>query len=166
MKPDDAATFGNRYRPNGNLQIPARLSLPLSEQISGPPVARDPGQKIYRRRAIPVAKEVDDLMSPSREEIDAKLATVEARAETRFVELSGKLDRIAEALAAVRDDTKAVRSDNRFTRWTILGIAVASLLAGIAALWTTQANLLAAFQTGLTIRTSTAVPDATQGPKN
>ena len=29
------------------------------------------------------------------EEMDAKLATVEARTETRFMELSGKIDRVA-----------------------------------------------------------------------
>jgi hypothetical protein len=41
----------------------------------------------------------DDMTTPlKREEIDAKLAATEARGETSFVELSGKMDRIIDAV--------------------------------------------------------------------
>jgi|ERR1700722_13703098 len=93
----------------------------------------------------------------TREEIDAKLELVEAKTQTRFVELSAKLDRVLESnnansamvtkeLSRVHTEIKEaraeVRRDNNFTRWTIAGIVVASL----AALWLTQSNLLSAFQ--------------------
>jgi hypothetical protein len=103
----------------------------------------------------------DKMSDPTREEINAKLATIEARTETRFVELSGKIDRMVDSidnfsrtlggqLADVKSELITVKSDNKFTRWTIAGVAVASALAGVGALWVTQGNLLAAFVAGLT----------------
>lgn len=99
----------------------------------------------------------------TREEIDAKLATVEARTETRFVELSGKIDRVMDSISAVgshvsdeigfvKGELAAVKSDNKWTRWTIIIALVTSLIAGIGALWVTQSNLLAAFQVGISMR--------------
>src|SRR5712692_4343006 len=41
------------------------------------------------------------MPDPTREEFDAKLATVEARTETRFVELSGKIDRLSDSVTAL-----------------------------------------------------------------
>jgi hypothetical protein len=116
------------------------VTYPMSEQIIGP-------------NGAPMA-------DPTREEIDAKLAAVEARTETRFVELSSKIDRVADAVGnlttsvdkALRDvkrDLDDVRADNKTTRWTIGTTIVIALLAAIGALWVTQANLLAAFTAGL-----------------
>ncbi|KRA70483.1 hypothetical protein ASD89_14105 [Caulobacter sp. Root656] len=42
------------------------------------------------------------IESMTREEIEAKLEAVEARTETRFVELSGKIDRLGEILTGER----------------------------------------------------------------
>jgi hypothetical protein len=95
-----------------------------------------------------------DIMSdPTREEFDAKLATVEARTETRFVELSGKVDRVGDAINALTLAVTTVRTevkeDNKFTRWTFGVTLIASLIAFGAALWVTQGNMLSAFQAGL-----------------
>jgi cell division protein FtsL len=134
------------------------------------------------------------MSDPTREEIDAKLAAAEARTETRFTELSGKMDRMADSIAVlgstirielesvkseiadvkseiadvkadianvkadvanVKSDVVDLRSDNKYTRWTIVVTVVASALAAIAALWVTQANLLAAFSAGIAVRTET-----------
>jgi hypothetical protein len=114
---------------------------------------------------IPASKE--SMMSEmTREEIDAKLDRVEARAETRFVELSGKIDRLSDLvtsmttnvgnqIAGVRSELVAVQADNKFTRLTIVVAVVASVLAGLGSLWVTQSNLLAAFQTGIALRPET-----------
>ena len=103
----------------------------------------------------------------TREEMDAKLATVEARAETRFAELSGKLDRILDSMSAatersieLRADIAGVKSDNKFTRLTIIVAVFASVLAAVAALWTTQGDLLSAFQTGLALHVIPSAPPA------
>jgi phage-related protein len=144
------------------------------------------------------------MSDPTREEIDAKLATVEARTETRFTDLSGKIDRLADSIAVLgstirielesvkseianvksdianvksdvanvksdvanvksdvaglKSDVVDLRSDNKYTRWTIVVTVVASALAAIAALWITQANLLAAFSAGIAVRTETREP--------
>jgi hypothetical protein len=45
------------------------------------------------------------MAEPTREEIDAKIAAVDARVETRFVELAGKIDRIADAVNIERTPT-------------------------------------------------------------
>lgn len=89
------------------------------------------------------------MADPTREEFTARLETVEARAETRFVELSGKMDRIVDALQTVRTELATVKADNKFTRLTIIIAVIGSAIAGIAALWVTQGNLLAAFVAGL-----------------
>jgi hypothetical protein len=109
---------------------------------------------------------------PTHREIDAKFEAAEARAETRFVELSGKIDRVADSignlsstvtseLQNVRTELRTVKSDNTFTRWTI----VLAVLAAIGALWVTQANLLTAFQAGLTLKTEQAPPPTTAPQK-
>jgi hypothetical protein len=130
------------------------------------PGASDPASK-------PQKPEGDEMSStPSREEIDAKLALVEARTEARFAELSGKLDRISDGIATfnatvqsellsvrndikeARADVREVKQDNRNTRWTIIITVIASVLAALGALWTTQGSLLSAFQVRLAMPNS------------
>jgi hypothetical protein len=103
----------------------------------------------------------EDMADISREEIDAKLQNVELRAENRFVELSGKFDRIADSIAtlsgtitrelegvkeelvevkadnkagrrAVKEELAAVEADNKFSRLTIIATIVATAIAIIA----------------------------------
>jgi hypothetical protein len=102
-------------------------------------------------------------MATSDELTDAKLATVEAKTQTRFVELSGKVDRLSESIMTLTstitnqltDVRKEVRSENVFTRWTVVIAVVTSLIGAVAALWVTQGNLLSAFTAGLTLRSET-----------
>ncbi len=93
----------------------------------------------------PVRPEV--MAEPTREEIDAKLATIEARTETRFTELSGKIDRVANSINSLTGAVAGVRRDNNFTRWTIAGLVI----AGVAAICLTQSNMLASFMAGITL---------------
>jgi hypothetical protein len=115
--------------------------------------------------AIEAATENRIMSDPTREEIDAKLAAVEARTETRFTELNGKIDRLADSISVLRSDIADVKADNRYTRWTIIVTVIASALAAIAALWVTQANLLAAFSAGITLRTETRESPPTTPPR-
>ena len=109
----------------------------------------------------------------TREEIDAKFEAAEARSETRFVELNNKIDRIADSISSlnsvitrevtnIRSDLSSLRGevkeDYKFTRWTIIGAIVASLLAAAGALWVTQGNLLAAFQAGIALHSEQPTP--------
>jgi hypothetical protein len=121
----------------------------------------DPDDKFMRLRLEQIQKELeahinldkpqdDETMAgPTREEIDAKLAVVEARTETRFVELTGKLDRVADSIATLAHSVSNVRSEvkheSNLTRWTIVGLVIAAL----AALWVTQSNMLASFTAGI-----------------
>jgi len=102
------------------------------------------------------------MSDPTREEFDAKLATVEARTETRFVELSGKIDRVGDAINALTSAVTTVRTevkeDNKFTRWTFGVTLIASLIAFGAALWVTQGNMLSAFQAGLLLKSEQVAP--------
>jgi hypothetical protein len=105
------------------------------------------------------------MTDPTREEFDAKLATVEAHTETRFVELGGKIDRVGDSitvlnstmtseLGSVKSELVTGKADNKYTRWTI----VLAVLAAIGALWVTQSNLLSAFQTGLLLKSEQVAP--------
>jgi hypothetical protein len=116
------------------------------------------------------------MAGPTREEIDAKLATVEARTETRFTELSGKIDRVIDAVGRansdfvrvsgeIRTEIQTVKSDNKFTRTTIVVAIIASILAGLAALWVTQSNMLASFQAGIALHAASGAAPL-QEPKS
>jgi hypothetical protein len=108
----------------------------------------------------------------TRSEIDAKLALVEARSDIKFAELGGKIDHLILSIEGLGKSTKEVENklgtvitDNKNTRWTIAITVVASTLAALAALWTTQSNLLGAFQTGLATRSAIeSLPSAAQSP--
>lgn len=102
------------------------------------------------------------MTDPTREEFDAKLATVEARTETRFVELGGKMDRVGDEIGALTSAVTTVRTevkeDGKFTRWTVGVTLIASLIAFGAALWVTQGNILSAFQAGLLLKSEQVAP--------
>lgn len=107
----------------------------------------------------------------SRPEMDAKFETAaaradahEARTEAKYAELVGKIDGLATTVEGLaesfrdfrgevreefRDVRAEVRSDNKNTRWTVAVTTIAAVLAAVAAIWTSQANLLAAFRAGL-----------------
>jgi hypothetical protein len=102
----------------------------------------------------------------SRDELTARLETIEAKAEGRQGVLDGKLDRVLDQMAALsrnvsdyRDDVKTVnqtvKSENLFTRWTLIGTVIAVALGVLGLLLTFQGsmttangNVLGAFQAG------------------
>jgi len=142
------------------------VSYPIFETAPG---ALFQNQIISVQSALPPTKQSEDSMAePTREEFDAKLAVVEARSETRFMELSGKIDRVVDAVgilnSTVEKELGRVRDDNKFTRLTIIVAVVGSVIAGLAALWVTQSNMLASFSAGLALHEtkaeSMAVPPA------
>lgn len=119
--------------------------------------------------------------APSRDEIAAKLEAAEARTEARISQLSGnldgrfasldvrfasldvrfasldhKIDSLADMVTnltmAVKESRQEARAENSLTRKTIIAVSAGGILAGLAALWTTQANLLASFQAGLALQ--------------
>jgi hypothetical protein len=114
------------------------------------------------------------MADPTREEIDAKLGAVEARAETRFVELSSKIDRLADSVTALNtgvtgqlaDVRREARAENLFTRWTVVIAVVTSLIGAVAALWVTQGNLLAAFSAGLALHSEISPPPPPKAAPN
>ena len=110
---------------------------------------------------------IGENMASEREVTDAKLGAVEARTETRFVELNGKIDRLAESMngkidrltesvatlvTSINDTRVEVRADNKSTRVTIVIAVITSVVAGAALILTTQSTLLTAFQTGISVK--------------
>lgn len=81
------------------------------------------------------------MSEPTREEIDAKLAAVEARLEARLVGIDGKLDRISDSLLTVTSKSQEAKeaadrasSAASSVKWNILFTALA-VLGVIAAMW-------------------------------
>jgi hypothetical protein len=85
------------------------------------------------------------------------------------VELSGKIDRVIDAVdrlnsdhlrtaSEAKDEWRAVNQnitkDGRDTRHVIIGAIITSVLAALAAIWVTQSNLETAFQTGISLHDS------------
>jgi hypothetical protein len=115
----------------------------------------------------------EKMTTPTREEIDAKLAAAEARTETRFVELSGKMERIIDAVdrsnaeslrraTETKDELRTVNQnltkEGQDTRRVIIGGIIASVLTAVPLIWATQANLLAAFQSGISLHEGHITP--------
>ncbi|MFZ0269134.1 hypothetical protein [Caulobacter sp.] len=111
----------------------------------------------------------------TREEITARLEAVEARSETRFVELGGKLDYLSDVLIgdhgffaqmnalktdnlaqsnALKAEMISLKADNKTTRWTVVITLITSIIAASALILSVQANLLSAFQAGQTAASS------------
>lgn len=156
MASNGAARFQSPWQGGAYSQAPSPTQAPEYRPIGRPRNRQD---------------ESDAMVVPTREEFDAKLALVEARTETRFVELSGKMDRIVDSISSlgsqmttelgnVKSELNAVRADNKNTRYTIIIAVVTSLIAGIAALWVTQGNMLASFSAGIVLRDSHQSPPA------
>ena len=119
----------------------ARTVEALGSGIGGENVASLSEAKLRR----PTGKD-SGMADPTREEIDAKLAAVEARIEARLVGIDGKLDRITDQIVTMASQVKeskeaasgakdAVNSMKWHTLATVLG-AVAIILA----MWTIWAQ--------------------------
>jgi hypothetical protein len=96
------------------------------------------------------------MPDPSREEIDAKIAAAEARTDTKFARLEGKLDLVlAEASAARQEASIArdnARQESRGTRATIIGTGLATVLALGALLMSVMTYGDAIFSRGMSVR--------------
>lgn len=88
------------------------------------------------KRTTRRAKEESMSGPVSREELTARLETLEAKAETRQVAIENKIDRLAATVAhliATTDEVRAeTKADNKATRSTVLVTAIGSTLAVIS----------------------------------
>ena len=118
-----------------------------------PSIASLSERRLYRSTPLspgPNASNIEDMPDNTREEFYAKLEAVEARTDTKFTELVGKLETLVTAIngrfenvneklatlgkdvSSARADVASARSENLQTRWWIIGTVVASALAVIA----------------------------------
>jgi hypothetical protein len=67
---------------------------------------------------------------PTREELKGEIALVEARTDTKFARMEGKLDLVLSKLDGVRDDNRATRAN----QW-VIGLGLAVLMVAIAGLF-------------------------------
>jgi hypothetical protein len=84
---------------------------------------------------------MDAVMSepPTREEIDVKFETIEARLETKLVTLGSKMDLIIEKFTHVQSDVRESKENSRLAfvassgvKFTVIGMSVALLVALVA----------------------------------
>jgi hypothetical protein len=85
------------------------------------------------------------------DEIAARLEVAEARTETLFAHLYGsldvrfgdlghKIDQITNSMNGLVSAVQEVKADNKATRITIIVTVVASVLAGLAAIWSRSSS--------------------------
>ena len=106
----------------------------------------------------------------TREEMNARLEAAEARTETRFVQLVGKIDMLGSQISQVRQDLGGqvaqvrgelgqvredlggrmaeVLADNKSTRQTIMWVTITAMLTVIAVVIAVQVGLMNAFSAG------------------
>jgi hypothetical protein len=70
----------------------------------------------------------DEMASPTREELDAKLETIAAQTDTKVARLEGKMDLVLSKLDGVREDNRHLRNNV-----IGVGIALALLIIGVVA---------------------------------
>ncbi|GGK27872.1 hypothetical protein GCM10011322_13000 [Salinarimonas ramus] len=122
---------------------------------------------------------------PTHQELDAKIALVEARLDARLVGLDGKIDRLADQIsgmveignvrfadmkadadgmrqdfAMLRSEFDDLRSETRSARLTIIIAVVGTGIALFAALTGTISGYLTAFQAGLSVLSVSTVEAA------
>ncbi|HYZ41191.1 MAG TPA: hypothetical protein VE687_11285 [Stellaceae bacterium] len=149
------------------LEFPTGRSARPKDEVPDPGNSRDVNE--LSDTYSPAGLEQEMTPPPSREEIDAKLEAAETRTEARFAQLAGtldlrfanldyKVDRLADSIVRlsteVTESRREGRAESRTTRITMIVTAIASVLAIVGILLSSQANLLSAFQAGLSAKTS------------
>lgn len=106
--------------------------------------------------------------NPTRPEIDAKLAAVEARIDAKLSGIAADIKIMSSEMkgiiGAVSDSRREVKEENNSTRRTMVWTAIAIFVALAATVWQMQSTLLTAFQTGLTANQFSAPPASTSLP--
>lgn len=163
---------GGRNVRNGEMppdEFKRHTAAEVTQSRRGPQHAGDQGVR-HSSDPAAAARGGDEMTAePSREEIAARLEAAEARTETRFAQLSGtldvrfanldhKIDQLAESVGQIAREVAAGRSEIRTARLAIVVAVVASVLAGLAVVFVTQSNMLAAFQASLAIKTLPSQP--------
>ena len=119
------------------------------------------------------------MSDPDRDNADLRAKLAEAQTDKKFADvlgefrtsqadMNGKIDRLVDSIGRLGDDVKESRSDNKFTRWTIAGLAVgmfgvvialvALMLTFQGTMTTANGNLIAALKAEPAAATATAPP--------
>ena len=140
------------------------------KNVESPTVSFDfetdgPAELMARAQALiglPVQKRTpydESMASPTREELDAKLQTIEAKMDGRVASIEGKIDsmlakvdganKVAElTYQHITADLAESRTHTRGLKSTVIGAAVGSVLALAALNATMLSNMLASFESG------------------
>jgi hypothetical protein len=103
---------------------------------------------------------VGAMGDPTREEFDAKLAAAEARTQTLFTQIDGKIDRLSDNVARLRDEVsdsrkevaesrKEVRQEANSLRWWMVGTGLFVLLGVIGSVVGILAYGLSSLELGM-----------------
>jgi len=148
------------------------------QKMSTPPNYPPGGRAIDPAPGSPNIAGMSDAIT--RAEIDAKIALSEVRASAAYQAYASKVDAQVEAIRAqtadfrteMREEIAAVKADGKTTRATILVTAVATILTVIGLAYSlyqmnlaAQANLLSAFQAGLTAPKPAETPPPALSPQ-
>lgn len=123
---------------SGRRRTSAFWNIPKIERSAFREVKED-ALKSFKEEPAPQSKGQKAVM-PNDELTDAKIAAAEARTDTKFAKLDGKVDLLLERIASLSASTAAlqasstaiqteVRSENRSTRTTIVVTAIATVIS-------------------------------------
>jgi hypothetical protein len=154
---------------------PAQPPVDPGAQIGNPAYAISASYRATAQGAPFSQGTANPMVEPvTHRELDAKLEVVEARATGRENTLVGRMDLLLEKFSNLSDKVtgyagevgkvrEAVRSENIFTRWTIVVTMVTVALAFLGIVVATQGtmtaangNVLGAVQAGLAMKQATA----------
>lgn len=102
------------------------------------------------------ARQNEDEMASDREYVDLKLAAADARVDTKFAEINGRLDRLNDSIMALSGQVVEARNASASLRSTILTSVIATGVASVLALGALFVSMAtygdAIFSRGMSVR--------------
>jgi len=118
----------------GVKQPPEEIKKSIRERVARAHAISADAEKVHAAKPTPAPAKESRMSDPiSREELSARLETVEAKADARFKEIMGEI-KASNATLAGKIDVVGAKSAGKWTVWGAAGAIIAAMVATIIVL--------------------------------
>ena len=133
----------------------------VEEQVVDSELSPQDGPRAQKSGGEDVSTSSSNVDAPSRVELDAKLAVVEAKTEARmaavqtemrvgFSEMRADVRSLSDRLVSIAESQSRLLSEQRSSRQWIIGTVVVVAIGSVGFLLADRSNILSSFQAGIT----------------